>query len=72
MAEHDVLALHAVPLDDDDEMLVLAARLREVLLELDVADVEPLSDDAAPEGAKGLRRSAGGSPSGSGRSRSGG
>jgi len=41
---------------DDDQGVVaaLARRLRAELLDLDVERVEPLTEDTAPEGAKGL------------------
>jgi uncharacterized protein YajQ (UPF0234 family) len=37
---------------DRDEVTTLTKRLRSALLTLDVADVQPVSDDDAPEGAK--------------------
>jgi hypothetical protein len=40
--------------DDDEELAVATARLREELLALEVDDVEPLAGEGAPDGAKGL------------------
>lgn len=39
---------------DDDELERLARSLRAELLELDVEDVEPATDGAAPEGARAI------------------
>jgi len=40
--------------DDDEELTVATAWLRDELLALDVDDVEPLAGEAMPDGAKGL------------------
>ena len=50
----DVLRLQVLPGDEDAEQLdELASLLRQELLELDVAAVEPLTQGSAPEGSKG-------------------
>lgn len=45
--------------DDPEELATLARRLRAELLDLDVDQVEPLTEDTAPEDAKGLSSLAG-------------
>jgi hypothetical protein len=49
----------ADPSGDDEELAALGARLREELLDLDVDAVDPLPEDAAPDGAKGVAALAG-------------
>jgi hypothetical protein len=58
----DVLVLQVLPgADEDAEQLDdLTAMLREELLELDVATVEPILPDRAPEGTKGVVAAVGG------------
>jgi hypothetical protein len=46
--------LDAGPGHDAEELAELTQRLRDELLELDVDAVEPATDGAAPDGAKGL------------------
>jgi hypothetical protein len=53
------LQVQAGPDDDDDELLKLTSRLRDELLDLDVADVDPVTEETAPEQAKGLATLAG-------------
>jgi hypothetical protein len=54
-SQHAVTAeLEAGPDVDAEELAELSGRLRDALLELDVEAVEPASDGAAPEGAKGV------------------
>ena len=48
------VALDPGPGADEDELERLVLGLRTELLELDVEDVEPLTDGAAPDGARGL------------------
>jgi hypothetical protein len=43
-----------VPDGDQEELAELTMRLREELLDLDVTAVDPLSEEDAPENAKGL------------------
>lgn len=50
----DVLRLQVLPGDEDAEQLEeLTSLLRQELLELDVAAVEPLTQESAPEDSKG-------------------
>ena len=50
----DVLRLQVMPGDEDAEQLdELTSLLRQELLELDVATVEPLTQESAPEDSKG-------------------
>jgi hypothetical protein len=42
------------PGDEPDDLVVLAGRLRTELLDLDLAEVEPMTEPTAPEYAKGL------------------
>ncbi|HWI00284.1 MAG TPA: hypothetical protein VNT27_08125 [Propionibacteriaceae bacterium] len=53
------LQVQAGPGDDEDELLKLTSRLRDELLDLDVAGVDPVSEETAPEQAKGLATLAG-------------
>jgi hypothetical protein len=53
------LQVQAGPGDDEDELLKLTSRLREELLDLDVAGVDPVTEETAPEQAKGLATLAG-------------
>jgi hypothetical protein len=53
------LQIQPGPDDDDEELLQLTSRLRNELLELDVSDISPVTDEAAPEDAKGLATLAG-------------
>ncbi|MFC6022242.1 hypothetical protein ACFP2T_39560 [Plantactinospora solaniradicis] len=59
------LVVRVIPADGDqedgerEELAGLARRLRAELLDLDVELVEPLTEDTAPEGAKGLSSLAG-------------
>ncbi|WP_242882107.1 hypothetical protein [Actinomadura litoris] len=61
MAVRSELLLHVSPDTDDDraDLADSARRLRAELLDLDVDTVEPLTEDEAPEGAKGLATLAG-------------
>jgi hypothetical protein len=61
MANLDELTLQVqpVPGGDPDELLEVTGRLREELLELDVAAVDPVSEATAPDHAKGLATLAG-------------
>ena len=53
-SSNDVLRLQVLPGDEDAEQLdELTSLLRQELLELDVAAVEPLTQDSAPEDSKG-------------------
>ena len=54
-----VLQVEAGPDDDEDELIGITSRLREELLELDVAGVEPVTETTAPDNAKGLATLAG-------------
>ena len=45
--------------DDEEELLKLTSRLRDELLDVDVADVAPVTEENAPEQAKGLATLAG-------------
>lgn len=56
------LVLQIVPDADDDaaHLEELTALLREELLELDVDSVEPVSEERAPEGSKGVLAALGG------------
>ena len=58
----DVMAVQvlAPPGADSEELDDLTAMLRAELLELDVADVQPLTAAEAPDGAKGAVAAAGG------------
>ena len=57
----DVLRVQVLPGDDDaDQLDELTLLLREELLELDVAAVEPLAQESAPEDAKGALAALGG------------
>jgi hypothetical protein len=49
-----VLQVQPGPEGDDEELAALTVRLRVELLDLDVQAVDPLINDTAPEGAKGL------------------
>ena len=40
--------------DDEEELFKLTSRLRDELLDVDVADVDPVTEENAPEQAKGL------------------
>ena len=52
----DVVQLQVLPGDGDDaeEISELTALLREELLELDIAAVDPLLDSQSPDGSKGV------------------
>lgn len=58
----DVLILHVLsdPDEDAEQLDDLTAMLREELLELDVAAVEPVMQDQAPEDTKGVVAAVGG------------
>jgi hypothetical protein len=49
-----VLQVQPDPDGDAEELAALTIRLRAELLDLDVQAVDPLVDDTAPEGARGL------------------
>jgi hypothetical protein len=53
------LQVQAGPADDEDELLKLTSRLRDELLDLEVAGVDPVTEESAPEQAKGLATLAG-------------
>jgi hypothetical protein len=53
------LQIQAGPDDDEEELVELTSRLRDELLDLDIADVALLTQDTAPEQAKGLATIAG-------------
>ena len=53
------LEIQAGPDDDEEELLKLTSRLRDELLDLDVADVAPVTEENSPERAKGLATLAG-------------
>lgn len=60
-ADDEVLRVQVLRGDDDPEHLdELTSLLREELLELDVAAVEPLAQEATPEDAKGALAALGG------------
>ena len=60
-ADDEVLRVQVLPGDADlDQLNELTSLLREELLELDVAAVEPLAQEAAPEDAKGALAALGG------------
>ncbi len=61
MANLDGLTLQVMPGPggDLDELMEVTGRLREELLDLDVAAVDPVSEETAPERAKGLATLAG-------------
>jgi hypothetical protein len=61
MADSGGLVLQVCPAPGDDvgELAELAGWLRTELLELDVQDVNPLSSEAVPDGAKGVAAIAG-------------
>jgi hypothetical protein len=54
-----VLRVHPGPDENAGELAELTGRLRGELLDLDVATVEPLPDEAVPAGAKGVAAVAG-------------
>ena len=59
--EHVVhLHVQLEDVEDPEELSELTARLRNELLELDVTAVDPVSDDQAPPGAKGVAAVVGG------------
>lgn len=53
------LQIQPGPDEDQEELLQLTARLRSELLDLDVDDVAPVTQETAPEQAKGLATLAG-------------
>jgi hypothetical protein len=60
-ASDEVLRLQVLPGDDDGEQVdELTSLLREELLELDVAAVEPLTQESAPDLSKGALAALGG------------
>jgi hypothetical protein len=58
----DVVSVHVIPGvgDDAEHVDELTSLLREELLELDIEKVEPLREDAAPPGSKGVGAAVGG------------
>ena len=59
--DDDVLRVQVLPGDADlDQLNELTSLLRQELLELDVAAVEPMAQEAAPEDAKGALAALGG------------
>jgi hypothetical protein len=54
-----VLQVYPAPEDDAEELAARAERLRGELLDLDVAGVDRLPDEAVPSGAKGVAAVAG-------------
>jgi hypothetical protein len=53
------LQVQTAPDGDSDELAAMTGRLRLELLELDIAGVNPVSEDSAPDNAKGLATLAG-------------
>jgi hypothetical protein len=49
-----ILQVQPSPDDTNEEVAKATQRLRAVLLELDLASVDPLADPSIPDGAKGL------------------